>query len=470
VPANGDGGNFVSVRGMERTIAGRYALRSRLGVGGMGEVHTAVDLRLDREVAVKLVPAAGIDPVTRARFVREARAAARISHPNAVAVFDAGEADGFLYLVMERVTGPTLADRLSATGPLPVTEAASVAVAVLAALGAAHAAGVVHRDVKPANILVGPPTVKLVDFGIATLVGEAGGAVTVAGELVGTPNYLAPEQLAGQQATPETDLYAVGVVLFEMLTGVAPFQRGTPVATALAHRDDPAPDVRTMRPDAPPRVAAVVGTALRKRPADRYHSAAEMGRALGPAATADYAGDTAVLAAPPPVAAGGPRGRAVWWAAAAAVVVGGGAVVAVLVADGDEPGAASSSLPAGVAAPTSSTTPVTVATSTTVATTVAATTIAVVAADPPAPASVEQLIAVLAADPARYGPRTGEVIDQLEEIDNRGRRSRERAAELLDSAYSWADSGALSAEAVGLLEAVLSPLAADGDGDEDDDD
>jgi serine/threonine-protein kinase len=438
----------------------------------MGEVHAAVDVRLDREVAIKLVPAAGINPVTRARFVREARAAARINHPNAVAVYDAGESDGFLYLVMERVTGGTLADRLTETGPMPVSEASAVALAVLAGLGAAHSAGVVHRDVKPANVIVGPGGVKLVDFGIATLVGEAGSGVTVAGDVVGTPKYLAPEQIAGQLATPATDLYAVGVVLFEMLTGVAPFDRSTPVATALAHRDEAPPDVRTLRPDASPRVAAVISTALQKRPADRYRSAAEMGRALTPAAAADYSGDTAVLTAAPVPTRSRASGRG-WWLAAAAVLVAGGAAVIALVQNGDDSPTSATSASTGAAATTLVNTPTTLAATTLAPTTLAPTTVASTtiagAADPPAPSSVEQLITVLAADPARYGPRTGEVIDRLGEIDNRGRKSRERATELLDNAYVWAGGGELTAEAIVLLEPVLSPLAEDGDdGDEDD--
>jgi serine/threonine-protein kinase len=297
---------------MDRTIAGRYVLRAPLGTGGMADVFAADDLRLNREVAVKLVPAAVVTPTVRARFVREARSAARIVHPNAVIVYDAGESEGYLYLVMERVTGQTLAERLATTGPLAVQDAVAVTIAVLGALGAAHAAGVVHRDIKPANIIVGPGGVKLIDFGIATLLDEIGSAVTAAGEVVGSPKYLAPEQVSGKPATPAMDVYAAGVVLFEMLAGAPPFDRGTPVATAIAHRDDAPPDVRTMRSDVPPRVAAVVRTALQKRPADRYQSAAEMQRALAPAVDAGYAGDTAVLSAPVMATATRPGVRA-WW-------------------------------------------------------------------------------------------------------------------------------------------------------------
>ena len=436
----------------------------------MGEVYAAVDLRLDREVAIKLVPAAGIDQVTRARFVREARAAARINHPNAVAVFDAGEADGFLYLVMERVTGRTLSERLSETGPMPVAEAAAVASAVLAALGAAHSAGVVHRDVKPANIIGGPSGVKLVDFGIATLLGESGSSVTVAGELVGTPKYLAPEQIAGQPATPQTDLYAVGVVLFELVSGVVPFDRGTPVATAIAHREEAAPDVRTIRPDVPPRVAAVIHTALRKRPADRYHSAAEMRRALAPAEAADYAGDTAVLTTMAGVAPDGRRGRGWWWAVAIVVLVVGGAV-AFAVAD-DDPSSAPTTpavgAPTSIAAVGAS---IAVAPATTVATTIPTTDASTTTAPPPppiAPTTPAELIAVLDSDPARFGPQTSEVIQELDEILTRG-NPRRRATDLLEDASVWVEMGELSPEAFDLLVVVLTPIA-DENGDDDDDD
>jgi hypothetical protein len=456
---------------MERTIAGRYAIGVRLGSGAMAQVYAAYDLRLHRELAIKLVPESGITEVARKRFVREARAAARFSHPNAVSVFDAGEADGFLYLAMERVDGQTLADRLAHDAPLDVAEAASIATVVLSALGAAHTAGVVHRDVKPANIIVGPVGIKLVDFGIATLVGELASDVTAAGDVVGTPKYLAPEQIAGQPATPETDLYAVGVVLFEMLTGFTPFDRGTPVATALAHRDEPAPDVRTIRPDVPPRVAAVIQTALRKRPTDRYRSAAEMGRALAPAAAADYAGDTAVFATPAASMSPGRGPRVGWLITAAALIIAGAVAVAAVVADNDDPGTAGTSSSSAAPAPTTNlaTTAATTTTAPPTTSTTVTTTLAVAIA-PASPASVEQLIAVFSADPARYGPATPEVIDRLGGIDNRGRKSRDRAAELLDAADGWTEEGQLSDEANGLLDSVLAPLVGDGDDDDEDDD
>jgi serine/threonine-protein kinase len=456
------------VRHVERTIAGRYALRAQLGAGGMGEVFAADDLRLHREVAVKLVPASAINPVARARFVREARSAARISHPNAVVVYDAGEADGYLYLVMERLVGQALDQRLASTGPMRVSEAASVAIAVLGALGAAHAAGVVHRDVKPANIVVGPTGVKLVDFGVATLLDDIGSSVTAAGELVGTPKYLDPEQIAGNPATPASDLYAVGVVLFEMLAGTAPFDRGSPVATAIAHPDDEPPDLRSIRPDVPPRVAAVVATALRKRPGDRYQSAAEMQRALGPAIADDYAGETAVIGAPVSGAAPTSASRAGWWVAAAALAIGGTTAAMVVAGnDDDDRGTRPTPPVTATAAPTpDSTTTTSPATTTAEPTTTLAPTTTAIARTP---TSAEGLIAVFAAAPARYGTRTEEVITRLGEIDNRGRQSRDRAAGLLGSAAEWVDGGELTPEAFALLETVLAPLADQGNGADDDD-
>jgi hypothetical protein len=212
----------------------------------------------------------------------------------------------------------------------------------------------------------------------------------------------------------------------------------------------------------------VIQTALQKRPVDRYRSAAEMSRALAPATAADYVGDTAVLAGPDAMAIAGQGHRAWWMVAAAAVAIAGAVAVFAVVNDGDDPDAATS-VPAGPA-PTTSPAP-TVASTTTTSTTVAtvATTVPVAAIAPESPASSEQLIAVFSADPARYGPATPEVIDSLGGITNRGRKSRDRAAELLDDAHSWAAEGRLSEEATGLLEAVLAPLVG-GSNDENDDD
>ena len=225
-------------------------------------------------------------------------------HPDAVSVYDAGEADGSLYLVMELVDGRSLAHRLATEGPLPIDDALAVTDHVLAALGAAHAAGIVHRDVKPGNVLLGDDgAVKLADFGIAKRLGRAGrGSDQDRPVRRHAPKYLAPEQVVGEPATPATDLYATGVVLYEMLAGAPPFDAGTPLATAIAHRDDPVPDVRDVRARRAGRPSpTALARAMAKRPEDRFPTAAAMRAAL-----------TDPPAAPPPAARrpGGCRCRA----------------------------------------------------------------------------------------------------------------------------------------------------------------
>ncbi|HEY3485884.1 MAG TPA: serine/threonine-protein kinase, partial [Ilumatobacteraceae bacterium] len=209
-----------------RVLAGRYALDELVAVGGSAEVHRGTDLVLERPVAVKVLDVARVetaDPSARRRFAREARTSARFTHPNAISVYDAGEDGDSLFLVLEYVDGQSLAHRLASGGPLPVHEAVHVAAQVLAALDAAHAVGIVHRDVKPANILVRPDGVaKLADFGIAQRFDDLSDVLTAAGTVVGTPRYLAPEQARGDAVTPATDLYAVGIVMYEMLAGQLP--------------------------------------------------------------------------------------------------------------------------------------------------------------------------------------------------------------------------------------------------------
>ncbi len=236
--------------------------------------------------------------------MREARSAAGFAHPDAVAVYDAGESDGYLFLVMELVDGSSLAERLAERGRLDVDEALRITRRVLAALGAAHQAGIVHRDVKPANVLLGAAgEVKLADFGIAKRLGDIAADVTSSGQFVGTPKYLAPEQVVGERSTPATDLYAVGVVLYEMLAGRPPYDAGNPMATAIAHRDAPIPDLHRARPDLPAPVVAVVRRAMAKRPAERFGSAAEMTAAL---VSPPAAARPSAVPAPAPVRSSGP--------------------------------------------------------------------------------------------------------------------------------------------------------------------
>jgi len=245
----------------------------------MGVVRRARDLRLDRDVAVKFLRAdlAG-QPEVRRRFEDEAMAAARLGHPNVVTVFDTGEHAGEPYIVMECLAGRTLADEL-AVGPLTEARARHIALAVLGALGAAHRIGIVHRDVKPANILIADDgSAKVADFGIAK--STEGLDHTLAGEIIGTPAYLAPERLEGKRATPESDFYSLGVVLYEALSGQKPFSGETPLALAHAVYSSVPTSLRRLRPDIDPRLAATVERAMHKVPQRRFPSAAAMAESL----------------------------------------------------------------------------------------------------------------------------------------------------------------------------------------------
>lgn len=268
----------------DEVIAGRYRLERRVGAGGFGRVFAATDLRLEREVAIKLVSiedAEAIDPAVVRRFVDEARSGARFSHPHAVTVFDAGRNDRYLYLVTELVRGSDLAARIEQHGPLSIDDTTRIADQTLQALGAAHHAGIVHRDVKPSNVLLDERgNVKLADFGIAKRLDDLQASVTSTGQMMGTPNYVAPERSAGEPATAATDVYAVGVMMFEMLTGRPPYRGDSPIAIALAHRDAPLPDVVRWRPDTPPPLSAAIRRALAKDPGDRFPDAASMRRGL----------------------------------------------------------------------------------------------------------------------------------------------------------------------------------------------
>jgi serine/threonine protein kinase len=276
-------------------VGGRYRIDALLGRGGMAEVYDGVDLRLQRPVAIKLLREdLAVQPQLRARFEREGRAAARLNHPAVVAIYDTGEEDGIPFLVMERLSGGTLADRM-ARGPLDQDWLRRVVVQILSALGAAHAAGVLHRDIKPGNVLLDADgTAKVADFGIAAIAdpstsradpaSDSGELMTAAGQVLGTPAYLAPERLEGAPATVQTDLYSVGVLLYEGLTGRQPFAGPTPLATAVAALSEPSVPIRRLRPDADPRLAGAAERAMSRRPDQRFGSAAEMSAALfGPA-------------------------------------------------------------------------------------------------------------------------------------------------------------------------------------------
>ena len=259
-------------------LSGRYTLTERIAGGGMGEVWAATDTVLGRTVAVKLLhPGLSQESDFVERFRAEARHTAALHHPNIATVFDYGEDDGAAYLVMELVVGQPLSQIISERAPLSAQETASILIQAATALEAAHQGGVIHRDVKPANILITPDgTAKLTDFGISRLVGSA--PLTQTGQVLGTAQYLSPEQALGQSATASSDIYALGVVGHEMLTGTRPFDAGSVVATALAHVNQPAPPL----PDTVPiGVRDVISAALAKDPADRPASAAAVAQALG---------------------------------------------------------------------------------------------------------------------------------------------------------------------------------------------
>jgi serine/threonine-protein kinase len=280
--------------GVATVLAGRYRLERLVAAGGIGEVWRGRDEVLGRAVAVKLLrPEYASHPETLARFRAEARHAAAVLHPGVAQVYDYGE-DGRPYLVMELVDGPSLAEVL-AGGPLPIARAMDVVAQAAAALAAAHAAGLVHRDIKPGNLLLGPGgVVKVTDFGIAYAAGSA--PLTRTGMLVGTPAYLAPERAAGEPATAASDLYSLGVVGYECLTGAPPFT-GTVVEVALAHQHRPLPP---LPPAVPPGVAALVTRLTAKDPKDRPASAAEAASQAGRLRDAQ-ATTTAMPAPIPPV-------------------------------------------------------------------------------------------------------------------------------------------------------------------------
>jgi len=265
-------------------VAGRYELIRPLGHGAMATVDLAHDVELDRPVALKrLAENLARDEDLRRRFVREARLAARLAHPNVVRVFDVGEDQGRPFIAMEYVEGQTLADLAGRRGRLPAAEAASLGMHACAGLAAAHAAGLVHRDVKPQNLLVGTDGVlKLGDFGIAA--GHEGTQLTLAGTVLGTEGYLAPEQARGEQVTAAADIYAVGAVLYELLTGVPSRSPGSLAELGAKDGFEP-PDLAARAPQAPPELVAAVTACLAFRPEDRPPSAAALARMLAPVAS-----------------------------------------------------------------------------------------------------------------------------------------------------------------------------------------
>jgi serine/threonine-protein kinase len=252
------------------TIAGRYELEDVVGSGGMSTVWRARDVLLERKVALKILHARyGEDDEYVERFLREARAVAQMSHPNIVTVIDRGEDRERQFIVFEYVEGQNLKQLLEKRGPLPIDEVVNLALEIARGLAFAHERGIVHRDVKPQNVLLnGDGRAKVTDFGIARSLDVERG-VTQTGTVMGTSNYIAPEQASGERVGTESDVYSLGCLLFELLTGDVPFPGDNFVAVALQHLNEPPPSVLERRPDAPPRLAWLVDRALAKDPEQR---------------------------------------------------------------------------------------------------------------------------------------------------------------------------------------------------------
>jgi eukaryotic-like serine/threonine-protein kinase len=338
-------------------IGGRYEIEELVATGGMSSVYRARDTVLERLVALKVLHEHfSSDPEYVERFRREARAIAQLNHPNIVTVIDRGEFEGRQFIVFEHVTGDTLKDIVERERQLPVQQTLGLTHQVARGLSFAHEHGVVHRDVKPQNVLLDESgTAKVTDFGIARSL-DPGDELTETGALLGTSDYIAPEQASGGRVDERSDQYSLGVLLYELLAGEVPYSGEGFMAVAMRHVKDPVPSVRERRPDVPPRVDAIVARAMAKRPQDRFPSMAAMMAAIE-ACLAENApprpgtgGDTGVLPravpTPPPPRPGAtprprrPRRRRSRTPLLLALLVIGVAalVLALLVAGTDEPG------------------------------------------------------------------------------------------------------------------------------------
>src|SRR6266576_3105808 len=294
---------------------GRYKIVRKLGAGGMADVYLAEDQELGRRVAIKILnDRHAADDQFIERFRREAKNAAGLSHPNIVSIYDRGEAEGTYYIAMEFLDGRSLKELIVGRGPAPIKISIEYARQILAAIGFAHRHGIVHRDIKPPNVLVGPEgRLKVTDFGIAR---SGASQMTEVGSIIGTAQYLSPEQARGAPVDQTSDLYSVGIVLFELLTGQVPFTGDTPLEIAMKHLSEPPKPPSELRPEVPHDLDLVVLRALAKSPSDRYHDAEEMdadlervlqglpvGDDTAAAATAVLAGAGAMAAAPTSVIA-----------------------------------------------------------------------------------------------------------------------------------------------------------------------
>lgn len=260
----------------KNVIANRYEVVSHIGQGGMADVFLAVDTILNRQVAIKILRAdLSTDAVSILRFEREAQAAAALAHPNIVEIYDVGDYKGHHYIVMEFVPGKTLKQVIRSRGPLVNEEAVDIMKQLCSAVAEAHSRGIIHRDIKPQNVIVkADGSIKILDFGIATAKGSM--QLTQANNVMGSVHYLAPELAKGESASPQSDIYALGIVLFEMLAGDVPFKADQAVQIALKHMREPMPDIRSLNSSVPQSVANIITRATAKNPKLRYRSAGEM--------------------------------------------------------------------------------------------------------------------------------------------------------------------------------------------------
>ena len=266
-------------------IANRYKVLSKIGVGGMGGVYKALDRELNEVIAIKILrPEHQMDPQSLQRFKLETKTTRKLRHPNIVGMFDLYWGDDLKFITMEMVEGITLRSLIKQNGVIPIRQAIDLVVQVLRALEEAHRQGVIHRDIKPGNIMLVPEnltadppvySVKVTDFGIAKITSEEGGGTTT-GLIIGTPEYMSPEQAEGRAIGPQSDIYSLGIVFYEMLTGKVPFKADTPMATAIKHIKDDPPPLRRFCPKAPERLEKLVMKMLAKKPEQRWRTAGEI--------------------------------------------------------------------------------------------------------------------------------------------------------------------------------------------------
>src|SRR5713101_1080301 len=305
---------------------GPYEIVSLVGAGGMGEVYKARDTRLDRTVAIKILsPTPAADPQFRERFDREARTISQLDHPHICALYDVGEQNGTGFLVMQYLEGETLADRLT-KGAVPLDQAFTIAIQIADALDKAHRAGIIHRDLKPGNIFLTKSGAKLLDFGLAKASGPAiagaGSALlpttppnlTAQGTILGTFQYMAPEQIEGQEADARTDIFAFGAVLYEMLTGKKAFEGKSQASLIAAILECDPPSISTLQPMTPPALDRVVKKCLAKAPEERWQAASDLTDEL------EWIVEGGAAATPAPMAARTLQNRFAWAAAAVALL------------------------------------------------------------------------------------------------------------------------------------------------------